>query len=440
MNKKLYLMSEMSLLSYTSASRDLQGMAVGMAAADIKDNTAFVLASAQINQIPENGRVVLDIDRDGNAHIPITGMLTNTVTPSAAFEGKSITTYNFITESAALVESDSSVKGVILDINTGGGDVDGAETAALAIAGITKHVTARIFGSAQSSGILIASQANRIVAIGKMSMLGSVGVAGEFKDRTEADAKAGIKNVILTSTDAPEKRLSITTDEGQAKVIELMDEVHSAMVGHIARGRNLDPEFVNKNFGRGGTMAAERALAVGMIDEIEGVPAKSKTQSTTKSFTASKSQPQTGEPETLKNEKKMDTLAEFLASNPQAKVDHDAMILAAEQKGSDTKQAELKTYSAKVSPIVASGSYTKRITAAGLEVLSGERSLQSFDDMVAVFDENTEALKAEKIKETQPPATPGGGGDLTAEQQAKAETTANVEAMKSQLGNSKEVL
>jgi ClpP class serine protease len=439
MKKKLHLMSEAVLSSYIAASRDLQEMAKGMSAKDVKENSAFVLASALINEIPEDGRIKLDIDDEGKAHIPITGILTNTVTPSAAFEGKAITTYNFIIESIALAESDSRVKHVTYEINTGGGDVDGVESAAIAIAQTKKPSTARVHSSAQSAGILLASQADKVVAIGLMSMFGSVGVAGEFKDRTKADEMEGVKNVILTSTDAPEKRLDITTDEGQSATIKLMDEVHAVMVGHIARGRNLTPDFVNKNFGRGGTMTAERALAVGMTDEIEGIQTQ---QSTTTGGKLAASTPQSKKlPDpTTKKEENM-TLAEFLAlpENAQAKVDYNNLLATAKTEGREELKAELKELTGKVKPIMASDSYTKRIKTAGLEVISGERAYQSFTDLVAAVDEDLQSKKSEDVKDKQPPATPGEGGS-TPEEMAKGQTMANVEAMKNQLGKSKEVL
>ena len=337
MKKKLHLMSEAVLRSYVDASRELQEMAKGMSAQDIKENTAFVLQSALINEIPEDGKIKLDIDNEGSAHIPITGILTNTVTPSAAFEGQAITTYNFIIESIALAEEDPRVKEIIFETNTGGGDVDGVEPTAIAIAQIKKPTIARVHSSSQSAGILLSTQADEIVAVGRMSLFGSVGVAAEFKDRSKAEEMRGVKSIILTSTDAPEKRLDITTDEGQAATIKLMDEVHAVMVGHIARGRGLTTEFVNKNFGRGGTMTAERALAVGMIDRIEGITILSKTSNggtLAASAETPKDLPETNptKEENMAQVQPM-TLSEFLAlpENAQAKVDHNNLLADAKK-------------------------------------------------------------------------------------------------------------
>jgi len=199
-------MSELLLRSFCDSSRDLRKMAVGMSAEDVKLNTDLILDSAEVNEIPKDGIVKLNIDSDGIAHIPVTGMLTRThVSTSMAFETEAVTTYNFIIESSRLVDENPKVEQAVFEFNTGGGDVDGSEAAALAIANIKKPTTARVHSSAQSAGILLASQTDRIIALGKMSMLGSVGVVAEFIDRSDQDKAEGKKRVILTSNDAPEK-------------------------------------------------------------------------------------------------------------------------------------------------------------------------------------------------------------------------------------------
>lgn len=418
-------MSSGLLESYTAASRDLQDMAVGMSAEDIKENTKFVLESAQINEIPESGKINLRIDQDGVAHIPVAGMLTNTVTPSAAFEGKSITTYNFITESTKLAEQNTAVNKIRYNFNTGGGEVDGMEPAVHAIKSASKPTEAYVFSSAQSAGILLASQTDKIVATGKMSMLGSVGVAAEFKDRTEAEEKEGTKRIILSSTDAPNKRLDIKTDKGQQATIKLMDEVHAVMVGYIADGRGTTPDFVNKNYGRGGTMTAEKALEVGMIDEILGVPARSNS---TGGKMAASSGNSTIPVKPEKNEEKLMNLAEFLAQGPEHKAEFEKAVLAESEKALTLHKQEHAAVVAKVGPIVMSESYGAAIKNAGLKVMSGEKDYSSFEDLVALSDEMTEKSNSEAIQQNQPDATPGDPG-YSDEQTAEATTTASAKAL-----------
>lgn len=406
-------------------------MAVGMSADDIKANTNLILESAEINEIPSDGVVSLNIDEEGIAHIPVTGFLTRThVTSSAAFETQAVTTYNFIIESSRLVDENLDVEKAIFEFNTGGGDVDGAEAAAIAIANIKKPTTARVHSSAQSSGILLASQTDRIIAIGKMSMFGSIGVVAEFKDRSKAEEQEGTKSIILTSNDAPEKRVDITTDKGQQSVIKLMDEIHLEMAKHIARGRNVTVDFVNKKFGRGGTMTAERALEVGLIDGIE-----SNQNIKTKSISAKTIQATS--PIILKTQNSEDTmtkmLSDFIDSNPEAKSEFEQLILNAKSDGGKTALSDLKVHSEKITPILLSGEYTSRIKEAGLQVYTGERTFQSFSDLVALSDEMTEKEKSKTIQKDQPEGTPGEGGP-TAKESAQSEMKAGAQETAKSIG------
>lgn len=452
-------MSMDSLRSYAKASRDLKKMAVGMSAEDIKTNSKFVIESAQINEIPETGKVQLNVDQNGVAHIPIIGMLTNTVTPSAAFEGNSITTYNFITESVRLAELDSSVKEIKFNVNTGGGDVDGVEEAVISIANATKPSTAIVHSSAQSAGILLASQADKIIAAGKMSMFGSVGIAAEFKDRSVANEKAGVKSIILTSTDAPEKRLDITTDKGQELTIKLMDEVHAVMVGHIARGRNKTSEFVNKNFGQGGTMTAERALAVGMIDAIEGL--ESLSNNSNKTFSIQSQQPNKektmdekefkalleANPEFLaahdeivaQTKIKSTSLTDFLASSEGAKTEYDTAIAEAKTEAS----TEIKSGKISKSDAKFALSLVKNYSASTQDAVEGyfcgENDLKTVKMLASNEDMMNEKLKSLGVQGNQGEATPAGGVPNQKEADV-GKTVANAKTLSDAISNSSKVI
>jgi len=105
-------------------------------------------------------------------------------------------------------------------------------------------------------------------------------------------------------------------------------------------------------------------------------------------------------------------LSEYLAQNPEAKVDFNNLIADARKEGAEEKMTELRALSAEVKPIISSDNYKKRIKTAGFEVLTGERTKQSFLDMVAVVDEDIEANKSDKIKGDQADATPAEDQDI----------------------------
>lgn len=437
----MYLMSEVELKAFFDCSRELREAAMTMTSEDVKSHSTEILESAQINEIVEGEKLSLEVDIDGVAHIPIQGMLTNHVSPSAGFFGESITTFEFLTEAIAQAEDIDQVKELLFEINSGGGEVDGLEAVANAIFNTKKPTSARVHGLAASAAFWLASQTDKIIATGRTSSVGSIGVAAEFIDRSAQDKSNGVKHVILTSTDAPQKRLDIKTAEGQKQTISRLDEIHTVFVDHIVRGisarhPNVNADFVNKNFGKGSVMAADAALKVGMIDEIEGIS----TQTTNNGGTlAASAETPKDLPETpKKQDKKMETLTEFLASNAQAKVEHNNLIADAETKGREELKTELKATAESVKPFMMSDSYVARVKEACFEAVTGERTLASVLDFVALSDQIKEKDKSTTVVDKQPDATPGEG-DATPEAQAKALTAANATSLSKDINNTNQV-
>lgn len=391
MLKQLYLLSESTLKDYIKSSADLKAMAVGMSALDVKENIEYIFAQTSINEIPEDGQVKLDIDQNGIAHIPIVGTLTNNVTPSAAFFGESITTYHFISESVRLAELNPQVKEIFFEINSGGGHVGGVEQAAESISNSTKKTTAIVHSMAASGAYWLASQADSIIATGRTSTLGSIGVVTEFVDRSKQDEKEGVKRIVLTSTDAPNKRIDITTSKGQDVVIDRLDEIHSVFVDQIANGRSVSVDFINKNFGSGGVMAADRALKNKMIDGIgfnsQAAEPVSKIQANAQSST-------TNNPK--KEDKSMD-LQQYLAENPTAQKEVDSLVTEAVTKNTEKIQAKIN----KVIPYIGNENY-KGIEAICTKVLKNETDVSALEGAVSAFDMMKEqTATAAAAKETE---------------------------------------
>lgn len=430
MDKALHLMSALQLRSFCDSSRELRTYLVGMSAEDVKKNTEYILNSATINQIPENGQVELNINSKGEAVIPITGMLTNKVSPSAAFESESVTTYNFITESVRLAELNPNAKSILFDpVSSGGGQTVGMEQSILAIKNATKPTKAIVHANAESAAYMVVSGVNTISAAGKMSMFGSIGVAAEFKDRSESEAKNGVKSIILTSTDAPEKRLDIKTDKGQKATIKLMDELHSVVVGYISEGRNVTPDFINKNFGRGGTMTAERALAVGMIDEIEGVTTIKTNSGPALIASADNAGNVSGN---SKIEEKMDEkkFLAFLETNPEAAAYFTTVTASHGQAIADLEashKTEIETAKIEASTaikgnqiskldanfvgnILASSKYGQPVKKCAIEVFTGETKMEMFKVLVGTADEMKAQLDLAMVKKNQPKDLKGEDG------------------------------
>lgn len=211
------------------------------------------------------------------AEIHVRGTLTNARDMFAEWFGGGNTTYPEINDAIAKAEADVSVTRIDFRFDSGGGEVSGLFDTCDAIAGCSKPTRAVVATMAASAAYAMASQADTVVAVGRASCLGGVGVA--VRGRIDHELQ-----VTLTSTNAPDKRPDLTTAAGKATVVAELDEVAALLDECIASGRGTTVANVNKNYGAGGTMLAARALENGLIDSINangpGVTGKTKKEAT----------------------------------------------------------------------------------------------------------------------------------------------------------------
>lgn len=209
----------------------------------------------------DNGKMQI-VGRE--AVIPVEGVLTERPDWFAAYFGGGNTTYPDIRQAIAEANGSDEIDSIRLAFGySPGGNVTGLFAAMDAIRDSGKPVTATVGGGALSAAYGLASQAGRIVAADRGTQLGSVGVA---MDTLIFDGD--IKEVSLSSTEAPKKRPDLLTDEGKAVIREELDAIHDVFVESIATGRGTTTKKVNANFGRGAVVLAEQALQAGMIDAI----------------------------------------------------------------------------------------------------------------------------------------------------------------------------
>jgi ClpP class serine protease len=207
-------------------------------------------------------------NENGVAIILIKGQLRETPEVCASLFGAEQTLYSDIIESINHADENINVNKIILDIDSPGGTVSGLDLAAMAIRNTKTPIHAYIHNLGASAAYWLASQADTITAVSPTSEIGSIGVAAEIIDRSKQDENRGIKRYILTSDDAPEKRPNIATKKGRDMIVERLNDIHNVFVKRISEGRMISIEIINKDFGRGNVLIAEKALKVGMIDKI----------------------------------------------------------------------------------------------------------------------------------------------------------------------------
>lgn len=203
--------------------------------------------------------------RNGVATVPLVGPMFRYANLFTRISGATSTEF-FIRDVLEAVTS-PQVRAVIIAVNSPGGEVDGTQEAAQIIysARGTKPIIAHVDGDGASGAYWMASATDRIVT-GRTSLLGSIGVQAVFLDTTEADRKAGFREIRIVSSQSPNKNRDPASDEGRSDIQVILDDLCEVMVGDIGRNRGVDRSTVLTSFGAGGVFVGEKAVAQGLAD------------------------------------------------------------------------------------------------------------------------------------------------------------------------------
>ncbi len=166
------------------------------------------------------------------------------------------------------INTNENIKGILLTINSYGGDPGSAQEIVYALKHQNKPIVAVIRSAGLSAGYLVASVADKIYAY-ELADVGSIGVTMSYLDETAVNTKDGKVFVNLSSgkfkdTGNPDK--SLTAEEKSLMMRDIQD-VYSVFVRQVAEGRKMSVENV-KLLADGSSMLASRAKEKGLIDEI----------------------------------------------------------------------------------------------------------------------------------------------------------------------------
>jgi len=164
---------------------------------------------------------------------------------------------------------DDSVNAILFNIDSPGGQITGINEFANTIynARGTKPIYAYISGIGASAAYWIASAADKIIC-DATARVGSIGVVAAWRDYSEADKKAGIKEYEFVSSQSPNKRLDYTEEKGRAVLQKELDALAAIFISAVARNRDVREETVIEKFGKGGLLIAKEAENYRACDSI----------------------------------------------------------------------------------------------------------------------------------------------------------------------------
>lgn len=218
--------------------------------------------------------------RGGVAVIPVTGPLFRHANLLTAVCGA--TSYELLAQDFNKALNDPKISAILFDVDSPGGEVNGCSELADMIynARGKKPILAYASGSCCSGAYWIASACDKIMAA-DTAILGSIGVVSIFEKEDEK------KTIEIVSSQSPNKRPDVETEEGKAKIQAHIDALAEVFINKVALHRDISPKNVIENFGGGDVFVGQNAVRIGLADSLasfEAIISDLNTQSTEKSF------------------------------------------------------------------------------------------------------------------------------------------------------------
>lgn len=205
---------------------------------------------------------------NGDAVIDVCGPLTkHPHSMQALIGGSSTLEIRDMVNKAAM---DPSVKRIVLNIDSPGGQVVGTEALGVAIARAKdrKPVCAFVSDNCHSAAYWVASQATEIVAT-PASQVGSIGTFLVMHDSSEAYKDMGVKVHVIKAGEYKGAGVEGTevTDEQLQQAQELVNAINDQFVSAVAAGRGMSMSEAKK-LADGRSHLGAAALELGLVDRL----------------------------------------------------------------------------------------------------------------------------------------------------------------------------
>ena len=164
------------------------------------------------------------------------------------------------------------IKGLILDIDSPGGTVDGTlELANIIFEGRDKKpVVAFSDGIMASAAYWIGSAAHKVYISGDTGQTGSIGVVATHVDYSEREKRMGIKTteVYAGKYKRVVSQYKPLSKDGKQELQDRVDYLYSVFVDAVARHRGVSSETALKNMADGKVFVGKQGINAGLVDGV----------------------------------------------------------------------------------------------------------------------------------------------------------------------------
>lgn len=180
-----------------------------------------------------------------------------------------ITAFSTVVDAVRAAMADASVTGVVLLVDSPGGDFGGVLEAADAIRGLraSKPIVAFCDGIMASAAYALGAAASRVVA-SRSALLGSVGIMLEHEDLSAHLAMEGVKVDVFTAgaRKADGHPAVPLSQSARADMQKRVDDCMALLCANVAASRGMKPENVAAL--EAGIFRGPDAVSAGLADEV----------------------------------------------------------------------------------------------------------------------------------------------------------------------------
>jgi protease-4 len=161
------------------------------------------------------------------------------------------------------------VKGIVLQIDSPGGAVDGTQQLANKIKSSSKPVVAYVNGKMASAAMWFGSAASARIASANTDVIGSIGTMASWKDRSKMESAMGVTTHQVFATASTAKNMEMRATEGdvpdyQPLIDNILDPTNQEFIDSV----KSNIPGVNEQVFTGAIYLAKDAMKMGLIDKI----------------------------------------------------------------------------------------------------------------------------------------------------------------------------
>lgn len=184
-----------------------------------------------------------------------------------------VSSYADIRRAVIHAAQNPAIKGILLDVESGGGAVSGVADTADLIKSVDrqiKPVWAYTDGQMASAAYWVGSSARKIYS-SKTSIVGSIGVIATHMEYSKQLKAAGVGVTVVRAGEYKALANSVEplTETAQRQLQDQLNSAYGIFIGHVADARGTTVAQADQKMGQGREFFGEDAVAAGLVDGIK---------------------------------------------------------------------------------------------------------------------------------------------------------------------------